>query len=289
MRPAGLTRFYFNRVARIWGPYYAALAILIGVSLLRDPVTPKWSEFVFYKCTFVYNVFGPPQLEEHRYEMPLDGSGNHFWSVNVEEQFYLVAPILLVVVSPIIGRAVSTWIAICLLAWYFNVYASIAFGVAAAVMAAKLGPVHLKLVSRLILACVAIGTACGMAAGWNYETLAPPFSIAVVLLLAKMGQPVWLGAIVGGVSYPLYLNHWIGPFVAHSVFKPFGLRDSAVSHALSVTFSLFFAYCMYCIIDRPVLKRRSQYFTPARGRVAMILAYLLVIVGLSVGLLITQS
>ena len=135
VRPAGLPRFYFNRVVRIWGPYYAALAILIGVSLLRDPVTPKWSEFVFYKCTFVYNAFGPPQLEEHRQDMPLKGSGNHFWSVNGEEQFYLVAPILLVVVSPLIGRAVCTWIAISLLSWYFiPLYASIAMGVTAAVV-----------------------------------------------------------------------------------------------------------------------------------------------------------
>src|SRR5215212_2858834 len=156
---AGLTRFYFKRVARIWAPYYAALAILIGVSLLRDPVTPKWSEFVFYKTTFVYNVFGPPQLEKHRYDMPLDGSGNHFWSVNVEEQFYLLAPLLLVLVAPIVGRSMSTWIAISLLAWYFNVYASIAVGVTAAVAASKFGPIHRQILPLIVLAGMAIGTA----------------------------------------------------------------------------------------------------------------------------------
>jgi peptidoglycan/LPS O-acetylase OafA/YrhL len=289
MPRAKLTRFYFNRVARIWGPYYAALAILVGVSLLRDPVTPKWSEFVFYKCTFVYNVFGPPQLENHRYDMPLDGSGNHFWSVNVEEQFYLVAPILLVVVAPVVGRSVSTWIAISLLAWYFNVYASIAFGVAAAVIASRYGPIHLTRASCFILAGVAIGTACGMAAGWDYVTLAAPFSIAVVLMLARMGKPNRLGAIVGGISYPLYLNHWTGPFVAHAALKPFGLRDSAVAHVLSVAFSICFSYGMYRLVDRPLLERRSRYFTPARGRAAMVVAYGLVIIGLIVGFRITLS
>ena len=128
-----------------------------------------------------------------------------------------------------------------------------------------------------------------MIAGWKYQTLAPPFSIAVVLLLATLGQPTRLGAIVGGVSYPLYLNHWLGPFVAHATFKPFGLRDSAVSHVLSITFSVFFAYFMYRLVDRPLLQRRSQYYTPARGRAAMLVAYGLVIVGLIVGLWITRS
>jgi peptidoglycan/LPS O-acetylase OafA/YrhL len=289
-RPAGLPRFYFNRVVRIWGPYYAALAILIGVSLLRDHVTPKWSEFVFYKCTFVYNAFGPPQLEKHRQEMPLAGSGNHFWSVNGEEQFYLVAPILLVAVSPLIGRAVCTWIAISLLSLCFvPLYASIAMGVTAALVISKTGPIHLNRICRLILAIVVVGSLCGVIAGWNYRALAPPFSVAVVLLLATLGQPTRLGAIVGGVSYPLYLNHWLGPFVAHATFKPFGLRDSAVAHVLSITFSVFFAYVMYRLVDRPLLQRRSQYYTPARGNAAMIVAYGLVIVGLIVGLWITRS
>jgi peptidoglycan/LPS O-acetylase OafA/YrhL len=288
--PAGLPRFYFNRVARIWGPYYAALAILIGVSLLRDPITPKWSEFVYYKCTFVYNAFGPPQLEKHRQDMPLEGSGNHFWSVNAEEQFYLVAPLLLVVASPLIGRSICTWIAISLLSWYFiPLYASIAMGVTAAVVVSKAGSIHLKGIARLILAVVVVGAAYGLIAGWKLEVLVPPLSIAVVLLLATLGQPTRLGAIAGGISYPLYLNHWLGAFVAHAALKPIGLRDSAVSHVLSITFSLFFAYFMYRLVDRPLLKRRSQYFTPARGRAAMLVAYGLVIVGLIVGLWITRS
>jgi peptidoglycan/LPS O-acetylase OafA/YrhL len=286
--PSGLPRFYFNRVARIWGPYYAALAVLVAVSLSRDPITPKWSEFVFYKTTFVYNIFGPPQLAAHRYEMPLNGSGNHFWSVNVEEQFYLVAPLLLVIAAPIAGRSVTTWIVISLLAWYFNAYASIALGVAAAVAAAKFGPIHLKPLSRFILAFVTVGTLPGIAADWHVATLAPPFSIAVVLLLATLGRPSRLGAVVGGLSYPLYLNHWTGPFVAHAALKPFGLRDSAVAHVLSITFATCFSYGMYRVVDRPLLKHRSQYFTPARGWAAMILAYGLVIIGLIIGFWITR-
>ena len=90
LREDELPRFYFNRALRIWCPYFLALGLLITASLtLRDTPTYKWSEFVFYKSTFVYNLFGPPQLAQHQAEMPLAGTGNHFWSVNAEEQFYL--------------------------------------------------------------------------------------------------------------------------------------------------------------------------------------------------------
>ena len=86
-------------------PYFIALALLLGASLLRDPVNAKWLEFVFYKATFVYNWFGETQLATHVKDMPLQGTGNHFWSVNAEEQFYLVAPILLVLAAVRGGRS----------------------------------------------------------------------------------------------------------------------------------------------------------------------------------------
>ena len=62
LEPSKLTQFYFNRAVRIWIPYYFALILLILASLIREPVTDKWIEFIFYKFSFVYNIFGAPQL-----------------------------------------------------------------------------------------------------------------------------------------------------------------------------------------------------------------------------------
>src|ERR1019366_7835062 len=89
-----LPRFYFNRAARIWVPYLVAIMLLVSASLLKDRTTLKGFEFVFYDVTFVYNFFGPPQRAASASLMPLDGTGNHFWSICAEEQFYLVAPFL---------------------------------------------------------------------------------------------------------------------------------------------------------------------------------------------------
>lgn len=79
-----LPRFYFHRALRIWFPYAGALVLLLAVSMLRDQVTPKYLELVFYKLTFVYNWFGMEQVAAYRSHMPLAGSGNHFWSICAE-------------------------------------------------------------------------------------------------------------------------------------------------------------------------------------------------------------
>ena len=53
-----LPRFYFNRALRIWAPYYIALLLLITASLLKEPITLKWLEFIFYKADQLIQLFG---------------------------------------------------------------------------------------------------------------------------------------------------------------------------------------------------------------------------------------
>jgi peptidoglycan/LPS O-acetylase OafA/YrhL len=101
-----------------------------------------------------------------------------------------------------------------------------------------------------------------------------------VLLLATKGRQNRFGAIVGGMSYPLYLNHWIGSFVAHAALKTIDSRDSLWWYPLSTAINIAIAYGLYCIIDRPVLRKRSQLFTNKRGRLAMLTAYGILLIGL---------
>ena len=81
--------------------------------------------------------------------MPLDGTGGHFWSVNAEEQFYLLAPLILVLLPARYGRRVITWVCIALAAWMGKCYASIAFGVLAAVLANRYGDFYTHRISRI--------------------------------------------------------------------------------------------------------------------------------------------
>ncbi len=284
LKPADLPRFYFNRAVRIWIPYYIGFGLLIAASLLRDPVTAKWLEIVFYKLSFVYNVFGTQQLAEHVNAMPLRGTGSHFWSVNAEEQFYLLAPLLLVLVRREWARGIGVWFAIAVVAWISHIYASIVFGVLAAVAVHRYGEFHLKKPVQAVLIVMLFGSAAGLITKLEYDLMAPIASIAIVLLLAQRGVQDRIGAIVGGMSYQLYLNHWIGFFVAHAVFKPFGMRDSAAAHVLSFCLNVSLAVAMYWYIDRRMLAARGQMYTEARGQLIVRLAYGMVAIGVIAGL-----
>ena len=278
-----LPRFFFNRAVRIWVPYYLALALLISASLLRDDPGSKWFEIVLYKLTFVYNWFGTPQLAVHVAEMPLAGTGNHFWSVNTEEQFYLLAPLLLVLAVPALGRSRATWLFLSVIAWITGVWTSIVFGVAAAVWASFDRTAFEQPVARMALAVIGVAAATGLAIGMSYDRLAPIVGICIVLLLSVSGSRQRLGAVVGGMSYPLYLNHWIGVFVANALLRPLGLRESAASHVLSVAFNVALAVVLYLCIERPMLRQRAKWYTPALGRRATVAAYAIMAAGLALG------
>jgi peptidoglycan/LPS O-acetylase OafA/YrhL len=279
-----LPRFYFNRALRIWIPYYIACIFLIIASLLRDPINLKWFEFIFYKLSFVYNIFGPPQLAQYVQNMPLQGTGNHFWSVNAEEQFYLIAPLLLVLTTPKLGRSILFWLAITLTAWLTNTYGSIVFGVLAAVVVNGYGPIHLNNRVRYVLFATTLASIVGIVGGLNYALLSPIFSLGVVLLLAVKGTQNPIGAFLGGMSYPLYLNHWIGVFMGNLLLSPINLRDSPLRHLLSIILNLSIAAGLYWWIDRRIVEVRGSLFSKKRGIMAISIAYSLAVIGVVVGL-----
>ena len=283
LKPEQMTKFYFNRAIRIWVPYYLALILLLCASLLHDPITGKWLEFVFYKLSFVYNLFGNRQLADYMQAMPLQGTGNHFWSVNAEEQFYLLAPLILVFIRHPIARSTLLWLVIAAFAYFTNIYASIVFGVLAAVAVNQYGNFHEKTKAKLMFSLIVIASIIGFYQHYNYEKIVPFAAISSILLLSHKGTQNKIGAIFGGMSYQLYLNHWIGLFIAHALLKPYGLRDSAYSYVMSILLNIMIAVGLYWFIDKRLLAMRGELFTKKRGLITTTIAYSMVIVGCLVG------
>jgi peptidoglycan/LPS O-acetylase OafA/YrhL len=279
--PAKLRQFYFNRAIRIWAPYYIAAALLLTLSVLREPVTGKWLEIVFYKLTFVYNLFGIPQLAEFVNSMPQKGTLSHFWSVNAEEQFYLVAPLILVTGARFFGRSVWVWILLAGLALVAESYAAIVLGVMAAVLVKRWGKWHLTPVGRSILVAIFLSGAFCLARDVCYAQIAPVTGLSIVLLLAIPAPKHRLGPLFGGMSYPLYLNHWIGVFAFNYLLQ--GMHDSPIRHFLSAVANIAFAMCHYWFIDRNLMARRANWFTPHRGKLVTTAAYTMMAMGLGVG------
>ncbi len=266
-------------------PYYIALGMFLTLSALREPITSKWIEIVVYKITFVYNIFGTPQLAEFAESMPQKATLNHVWSVNAEEQFYLVAPLLLVLGARFFGRHLTTWVFISIIAIIFNIYPSIIFGVTAAItnsqtfFARKIFQKERIGILSLIIFCIPLLTINNL-----YPYLSPIVSIALVMLLAKQGKELYGGRIIGGMSYPLYLNHWIGIYAINYLLPT--LRNTTASAFFSSIISVLIATVMYILIDKKLLSMRNAFYTETKGMWITALAYALIIIGMTYNSLI---
>ncbi|MFC3629746.1 hypothetical protein ACFOM8_09845 [Paracoccus angustae] len=70
------------------------------VAFLKDGLAP------FYCQTLIHNWF-IVKIPEVTGAMPMHGTGAHFWSIAVEEQFYLIAPLLLVLIP--LRHSILAW------------------------------------------------------------------------------------------------------------------------------------------------------------------------------------
>ena len=284
--PGELSRFYFNRATRIWIPYFTTVTILYLVSAVHEQAhSTRWHEFLIYDLTFTHNWFTLlPNAQLALSQMPLQGTGNHFWSIAVEEQFYLVAPLVMTLMP--YGRAVFTWVAIATTAVLTgSLFGSVALGVLCAVIGNVAPGWHLRKSARLALVAILIASMAIMIKDDGaYAFDAPFFSVALVLLCAIPSRRTGITQWLGGVSYPLYLNAWIGVFAFNAIAKRF-----PTVHGWSYQFGLAIcavagAACSYQLIDRVVMTHRSRYFSKRTGWLLGASAYLLVTFGLLYGL-----
>lgn len=279
-----LPRFFFNRATRIWIPYAIAILLLYSVSALRDPVNARWLEHLAYDATFTHNLYSlKPDAATALPHMPLQGTGNHFWSIGVEEQFYLLAP-LVMLFTPL-GKSLRLWLAIAtVMVLTGGWFGAISLGVSAAIARRDFGDWHLPW--RPAFALVAAVTfALVITPGMPIRQIAPIFAISVILLLAVEGPRSPLGLVAGGLSYPLYLNHWIPVFAVHFVLSRAGLETSDFWETVAWLLAVLGAALHFLLIDRNIQRYRGRVFTPALGRNLGLAAYGLLLAGITLGTL----
>lgn len=279
-----LPRFFFNRATRIWVPYFIALVLLYSLSALRQPVNLRWLEFLAYDLTFTHNLFflKPDPTAALQYA-PLGGTGNHFWSIAVEEQFYLGAPLLMFATRW--GKSLWLWLALSLFfvgtaSWF----GAISLGVASAIARREFGDWYLAPKVRAglfgLIALVVLAMAVGLP---GLKLMVPFFAIAVVLVVAREGPRSGVGEFFGGLSYPLYLNHWVAVYAVHALWDQLGLPRAAISEATAYVIAVAGAGLHFHFIDSPLLASRPELYTLARGRALRSMAYLLLMAGLAIG------
>lgn len=284
---SGLPRFYFNRCTRIWIPYaLAVLLLFLGCVVLKQPLTARIGELFIYKITFVYNLFAAPENVELA-EMPLNGTGHHFWSICVEEQFYLFAPLLLVLVRWRVLFVLAVGVLLLLVPDQIEFFASITLGVALAMSKRRFGAWYLRPAAMMLLGVLFIGSASALQLGMSYLGFVPIASASLVALAARPGADLPLGEWIGGMSYPLYLNHWLGLILRKKVSDLLGLSDfGGVMFVL--LFALALAFAHYGLIDRTIRRVRGRWYSRRVGLICCVAAYGLLVVGLAVGITATR-
>jgi peptidoglycan/LPS O-acetylase OafA/YrhL len=282
--PHDLPRFYFNRAARIWIPYLTAIGLLVVASLLKAGSFGKWLEPFFFDATFTYNAWDILRLDSVRHLLPLGATGDHFWSICAEEQFYLFAPCLITLMPYKIGRSMWFWaflstFSLGSIGW--QNFGAISLGVLAAVSRASFGDWHLRVRWPLSVAAI-IGFMLTYLGVVPLRLAAPVSAILIVLSLAVPGEESKVGSFVGGISYPLYLNHWIGIFSAAALFG-----HTIIGRLAGLPCAVIVAIILYVAIDQNVRRYRSALFTIRRGLITAAIGFLLLTSGLISLMIIT--
>lgn len=311
-----LTGFYRNRINRIFPALFAVVAacLLAGLVLLSP------QELVLLGKSALATVLGVSNVLYWReyggyfgaaaHEAPL----LHTWSLAVEEQFYVVWPLMLMVLLHPRLRRHATWTIALLVvilagvselgtrqfasASYYLLpmrFFELAMGGLASLRVAR----GLPLLRPAVAAGMALaGLALVVGSFWllrgtafpGVNAVYPCLGTALVILAGSQGpNPVsrllaWRGAVfVGLISYSLYLWHW--PVI--TAFNYFYI-DSGLPRALAITtLSIALAWLSWRYVEQPFRHGREpfrhvflrRYLAPVAG-LALVVGLLVIMRGL---------
>jgi len=300
-----LRAFYARRARRIIPAAVLVLACtLLAAQLLLSPLDlPRIADDVLSAGLSVGNIHFALQATD--YFAPLNPSPVlHYWSLGVEEQFYLLWPLLLIVAGRAPRRRVAmTGVIVLVLVgsfllsyqltltsapWAYYSLATRAWQLSAGGLLAVAAPVVGRIVGRLGAAIGWFGASLLVASlvviqpTTAYPGLASLLpTLGAVLIIASGGGVRSPGAIVlsgaplrwlGRISYSLYLWHWpilVLGSVALGVGAT-GLDEGPVIDVVPVRVALVLlavvvASLSWRLVEEPLRRARGWHVGPLRG------------------------
>jgi peptidoglycan/LPS O-acetylase OafA/YrhL len=286
-----VSAFYIRRVLRIWPLYFSFIAIAAIVPLWARSQRLEWPYIMGY-LLLVGNWVDAWKGLPASITIPL-------WSISVEEQFYVVWPLIVKRISMAqvkyaiasllclgyLSRILLVSAHVTSVAAEYNTFARIdpvAFGIWLALVVRE-GAVKLTMLGRiaLISLCLAICFLVSGYAGLNSPEVAAPVmgtllgrplvAIAVTgLLIAFMGAPAEGAKVLahpvltylGRISYGLYVYHLAGLTLGRHVFKT---PTVGVGSILGLLTTILFSMASYRWLESPFL-RLKDHFAIVRSR-----------------------
>lgn len=275
--------FYIRRSLRIFPIYYLLIFYLLYIDFqnTRD----VWQWLIPYASNFYAAL-----------EYPYIGSFNHLWSLAVEEQFYLIWP-LMICATPkryllklIVGGIVASL--------FFKIYYYYSFGPSAAINALPIGCadslcfgaliayLHLynvPLMTRLNNSKLLIGLSLllftlfivyprpsGAVVHWGNNFLFSIFAFFVVLkvsqeksgAIGKLFLEHKLFIQLGKISYGIYLYHFFMPDFYNQMidwYPTVFYKEHFIYTPFLFLSSIVFAQLSWLIIEKPILLLKKRY------------------------------
>lgn len=281
-----IREFYVRRIRRIFPALLTVLVATLGFGwyvLLHHEFT-QLGKHVAGAATFVSNLVlwnESGYFDNNHTTKPL----LHFWSLGVEEQFYLVWPLMLAIFFRLRGGILLVLAAALGASFLYGLYTTFnepaeayfspvtrfwelaSGGVIAYLLSKKdlVIPARSLLsaagAAMLVLGAILINSQSPFPGSW---ALLPVLGTCALIMAGPdclinkylLGNP--LMAYVGRISYPFYLWHW--PLLSFG-YIIMGEKPPATTKMLLVGASLLLAVLTYHLIERPVQRQQR------RGRV----------------------
>jgi peptidoglycan/LPS O-acetylase OafA/YrhL len=290
-----VARFYERRIRRIVPAlvFVCACTTMLAVAFLLPDELKRYASTLMATAFSISNIWF---FENSNYFDPSSGTQPllHTWSLGIEEQFYIVFPLLLMAVFRWWPRALSkvVWLAfagslaasVILMpqhqrAAFFLLHARAWELLSGAIVALKLIPRPTSRAQREIAVTLGLGAIAVAMFGYSSKTLFP--GATALLPCIGTAMAIWAGDVGGGserahavgtrvlsfrplvllglVSYSLYLWHWpLIVFAKLATPERFDLRQQM---ALAVV-ALALAVATWHFVEQPFRRRGAGEWTP---------------------------